>query len=215
MHKALLSVSFSGTIDPRVGTASTLSSTLFGRTRGAVLAILFGHVGESYYLRQLARMTGITLGPVQRELRQLADAGLVTKKTLGTQTFFSANEASPIFAEMRAIVAKTVGIRDILLAALSPLATNIDLAFVYGSVARSREGQQSDVDLMIVGGVHFADVVDRIANAQKTLNREINPTVYTANEFRGTLRSTFLKTVLGESKLFLIGDEDVLRELGK
>jgi predicted nucleotidyltransferase len=198
-----------------MGTASTLSSTLFGRTRGAVLAILFGHVGESYYLRQLARMTGITLGPVQRELRQLVDAGLVTKKTLGTQTLFSANEASPIFAEMRAIVAKTVGIRDILLAALSSLAANIDLAFVYGSVARSREGQQSDVDLMIVGGVHFADVVDRIANAQKTLNREINPTIYTANEFKSKMRGSFLKTVLGEKKLFIIGDENVLGELGQ
>jgi predicted nucleotidyltransferase len=146
---------------------------------------------------------------------QLVDAGLVTKKTLGTQTLFSANEASPIFAEMRTIVAKTVGIRDTLLAALSPLVAKIDLAFVYGSVARSREGQQSDVDLMIVGGVHFADVVDRIANAQKTLNREINPTVYTANEFRGKLRGNFLKTVLGENKLFLIGDEDVLRKLGQ
>jgi predicted nucleotidyltransferase len=197
-----------------MGTASTLSSTLFGRTRGAVLAVLFGHVGESYYLRQLARMTGITLGPVQRELRQLVDAGLVTKKTLGTQTFFSANEAGPIFAEMRAIVAKTVGIRDTLLAALSPLAAKIDLAFVFGSVARSREGQQSDVDLMVVGSVQFEDVVDRIANAQKTLNREINPTVYTVNEFKSKMRGNFLKTVLGEKKLFIVGDENALGELG-
>jgi hypothetical protein len=68
---------------------------------------------------------------------------------------------------------------------------------------------------MIVGEVHFADVVDRIANAQKTLSREINPTVYTVNEFKGKLRGNFLKTVLGESKLFLIGDEDVLRKLGQ
>ena len=68
---------------------------------------------------------------------------------------------------------------------------------------------------MIVGSVRFEDVVDRIANAQKTLNREINPTVYTANEFKSKLRGNFLKTVLGESKLFLIGDEDVLRELGQ
>jgi hypothetical protein len=60
------------------------------------------------------------------------------QKESGNPTLFSANEASPIFAEMRAIVAKTVGVRDILLAALSPLAANIDLAFVYGSVARSR-----------------------------------------------------------------------------
>ena len=54
-----------------------------------------------------------------------------------------------------------------------------------------------------------------IADAQKTLNREINPTVYTAREFTGKLRGNFLKTVLGGKKLFLIGDEDDLRELGR
>jgi predicted nucleotidyltransferase len=196
-----------------MGTASTLSSTLFGRTRGAVLAVLFGHVGDSYYLRQLARVTGIALGPVQRELRQLVGAGLVTKKTLGTQALYSANEASPVFDEMKNLVAKTVGIHDVLQAALHPLESKIHLAFVYGTVARSRESQQSDVDLMIVGGVHFANVVDRIANAQKTLNREINPTVYRVNEFKSKMRGNFLKTVLGEKKLFIIGDESVLGEL--
>lgn len=197
-----------------MGTITALSDTLFGRTRGAVLAVLFGHVGEAYYLRQLARMTGIALGPVQRELRQLVDAGLVNRKTLGTHTLYSANEASPVFTEMRSLVAKTVGIHDVLLAALEPLERKINLAFVYGSVARSRERQQSDIDLMIVGNVHFANVVERIADAQKTLNREINPTVYSVNEFKSKVRGNFLKTVLSEKKLFLIGDENVLRELG-
>ena len=194
---------------------ATLSDTLFGRTRGAVLAVLYGHAGESYYLRQLARMTGITLGPVQRELRQLVDAGLVTKRIQGTQTLFTANASSPIFAEMRSIVAKTVGMHDVLLTALSPLKSKIDLAFVYGSVARSGETAQSDIDLMVVGTARFADVVERIADAQKTLNRGINPTVYTAKEFSSKLRGNFLKTVLGGKKLFIIGDEDDLRELGR
>jgi predicted nucleotidyltransferase len=198
-----------------MGTASALSDTLFGRTRGAVLAVLYGHVGESYYLRQLARMTGITLGPVQRELRQLVDAGLVTRKTLGTHTLYSANDASPVFSEMRSLVAKTVGIHDVLLAALRPLERKINLAFVYGSVARSRESYQSDIDLMIVGRVRFEDVIERMADAQKTLNREINPTIYTVNEYRSKVRGNFLKTVLGEKKLFIIGDENVLRELGR
>jgi len=197
-----------------MGTAITLSDTLFGRTRGALLAVLYGHVGESYYLRQLARMTGIALGPVQRELRQLVDAGLVTKRIQGTQTLFNANESSPIFAEMRSLVAKTVGMHDVLLASLRPLEKKIDLAFVYGSVARVGETEQSDVDLMVVGTARFADVVGRIADAQKTLNREINPTVYTAREFTRKLHGNFLKTVLGGKKLFLIGDENDLRELG-
>ena len=159
-------------------------------------------------------MTGIALGAVQREVRQLVDAGLVNRKTLGTHTLYSANESCPVFAEMRSLVAKTVGIHDVLMAALQPVERNINLAFVYGSVASSRESHQSDIDLMIVGRVHFANVVEQIADAQKTLNREINPTVYTVKEFRSKVRGNFLKTVLDEKKLFLIGDENVLRELG-
>ena len=198
-----------------MGTVATLSDTLFGRTRGALLAVLYGNVGEAFYLRQLARRTEITLGAVQRELRQLVDAGLVTRKTLGSQTFYSANQASPVFEEMRSLVTKTVGVHDVLMEALRPLEKKINVAFVYGSLARSGEHAASDVDLMIVGRVHFEDVVEHLAEAQRTLNREINPTVYSTSEFRDKLRGNFLKTVLTGKKLFLIGDESDVRDLGK
>jgi predicted nucleotidyltransferase len=211
----LLAVPFSDTIDPGMGTTHILSSTLFGRTRGAVLALLYGHVGESFYLRQLARRTEIALGPVQREIRQLVDAGLVKRETQGKQIRFSANRGSPVFDEIKSLVAKTVGMHDVLAATLSPLRRKIDLAFVYGSVARSSETERSDVDLMIVGTVDFGTVVERLADAQQTLNREINPTVYSVREFVSKVRGNFLKTVLVEKKLFLIGDENVLRELGQ
>lgn len=192
-----------------------LSRTLFGRTRGAVLAVLYGHVGDSFHLRQLSRLTKITLGAVQRELRQLVDAGLVTRKTLGNYVFYSANDRSPVFSEMKSLVTKTVGIHDVLLAALNPLKEKISLAFVYGSTARLKENTESDVDLMIVGRVHFPDVIEHLVDAQRILNREINPTVYSTREFGKKFRGNFLKTVLSENKLFLIGDEGVVRELGQ
>jgi predicted nucleotidyltransferase len=198
-----------------MGTGSTLSNTLFGRTRGAVLSILYGHVGESFYLRQLARDTEIALGPVQREIRQLVDSGLVARKIVGAQTLYSANQQSPVFAEIKNLVAKTVGMHDVLYEALDPLRKKINLAFVYGSVARSGEAEHSDVDLMVVGKVDFSAVVSKLADAQRTLNREINPTVYSVKEFRGKVRGNFLKNVLAEKKLFIIGDENVLRELGQ
>jgi predicted nucleotidyltransferase len=198
-----------------MGTGSTLSNTLFGRTRGAVLSILYGHVGESFYLRQLARDTEIALGPVQREIRQLVDAGLVARKIVGAQTLYSANQQCPVFAEIKNLVAKTVGMHDVLYEALDPLRKKINLAFVYGSVARSGEAEHSDVDLMVVGKVDFSAAVSKLADAQRTLNREINPTVYTVKEFRGKVRGNFLKNVLAEKKLFIIGDENVLRELGQ
>lgn len=130
-----------------MGTVSVHSNTLFGRTRGAALSIFYGHVGESFYLRQLARRTGIALGPVQREVRQLVDAGLVTRRIVGGRTLYSANQESPVFAEIKSLVTKTVGMHDVLFVALDPLRKKINLAFVYGSVARSSEMEQSDTDL--------------------------------------------------------------------
>ena len=112
-------------------------------------------------------------------------------------------------------MAKTVGIHDVLLDALRPLQKKISLAFVYGSTARSKENAESDVDLMIVGRVHFADVIEHLPEAQTALNREINPTVYSTHEFASKVKGNFLKTVLSAKKLFLIGDESVLRELGQ
>jgi uncharacterized protein len=198
-----------------MGTVSVLSNTLFGRTRGALLSIFYGHVGESFYLRQLARRTSIALGPVQREVRQLVDAGLVIRKIVGGRTLYSANQESPVFLEIKSLVTKTVGMHDVLSVALDPLRKKINLAFVYGSVARSSEREQSDIDLMVVGKVDFGTVVSKLSEAQKTLNREINPTVYSVKEFRDKMRGNFLKTVLSEKKLFVIGDENVLRELGQ
>ena len=208
-------VPLTGTIDPTMGTATILSDTLFGRTRGAVLSVLYGHVGESFYLRQLARLTGKSLGPVQREIRQLVDAGLVARKIEAARTLYSANQDSPVFAEIKSLVAKTIGMHDVLYSALETLRRKIKLAFVYGSVARSGETRESDVDLMVVGKVEFASVVSKLADAQKALNREINPTVYSIKEFQSKLRGNFLKNVLAEKKLFIIGDENVLRELGE
>jgi predicted nucleotidyltransferase len=198
-----------------MGTSNILSETLFGQTRGAVLSVLYGHVGKAFYLRQLARLTDIALGPVQREMQQLVAAGLVTRKAIGPQTLYTANQKSPVFREIKNLVNKTVGMHDVLAKALNPLHERINFAFVFGSVPRLRETEQSDVDLMIVGKVDFDEVVERLAEAEKTLNREINPTVYSIREFGKKVRGNFLKTVLAEKKLFIIGDEDDLRELGQ
>jgi predicted nucleotidyltransferase len=102
-----------------------------------------------------------------------------------------------------------------LLAALEPLRKKIKVAFVYGSVAQSRETARSDVDLMVIGNIGFGAIVEKLADAQRTLNREINPTVYSEKEFQKKLRESFLKNVLASEKLFVLGDENVLRELGQ
>jgi predicted nucleotidyltransferase len=177
--------------------------------------MLYGHTNRSFYLRQLARDTGSGHGAVQRELAQLAELGLVVRTAQGNQVLYRANARSPVFTELKSLITKTVGIHDTLRSALATLGLKVEVAFVYGSVARNEEQPNSDVDVMILGEASFGDVVAALSPAQKTLGREVNPSVFSTTEFRSKVRARnhFLKKVLGEKKLFVIGTQDELAKL--
>jgi predicted nucleotidyltransferase len=194
-----------------------LSKTLFSKTRRAVLSLLYSHVDDAYYLRQIVRAAGVGLGTVQRELKQLSDAGIIRRIVRGHQVYYQANSECPVFAELKNLVVKTVGVGAALQAALTPLGDRIDVAFIYGSIARSEEHRDSDVDVLIVGKVTFAEIVSSLNEAQKVIGREINPTVYPPAEFRSKLAAGhhFLNSVLRGPMFFLIGDKRELARLAK
>jgi predicted nucleotidyltransferase len=197
-------------------TANSPGNVLFGQTRGGILALLYGHVDESFYVREVARHLGTSVGAVQRELAKLSEVGLINRSGVGNQVFYQANRNSPVFGEMRALVAKTVGIFRVLSSALEPLANRIAVAFVYGSIARQEEKADSDVDLMIVGKVTLDEVLAHLGNLEASLGRTVNPTVYSSREYKAKISSGnhFLNAVMQGEKVFLLGDEDELRKMG-
>ena len=199
-----------------MSTTRGLADLLFGRTRGAVLALLYGRADQSFYTRAIAREVDASVGAVQRELENLSKVGLILRKSVGNQVFYQANRDTPIFPEMRALINKTIGIFGVLRSALRPLSKQIVAAFVYGSVAREEETAQSDVDLMVVGKATLEQVLSRLSMVEKGIGRSINPTVYSVTEFKSKLAadSHFLTSVLKGHKVFLLGDEDELRKVG-
>lgn len=190
------------------------ASLLFGAYRRGVLALLLLRPEQSLHVREIARATGKAPGTLLRELNALAVAGVLARRRVGNQVHFQANAACPIFEDLRNILKKTVGVADVLREALAPLAGKIRAAFVYGSIARGEERAGSDIDLMVVGEVSFADIVAALAPAQELLRREVNPNVYPALELRRKLAAgePFLRRVLADRKIFIIGDEDDLRQ---
>jgi predicted nucleotidyltransferase len=199
-----------------VSTNSNLSAALFGQTRRAVLALLYGHPDEAYYLRQLARLGKLGLGSVQREVKRLAKAGILQRTVRGNQVYYQANPECPVFAELKGLMVKTAGAVDVLHEALSQLGDQIKVAFIYGSMARLQQMNGSDLDLMVVGAVSFGEVVAALNPAQGVVHREINPTVYSAAEFKSKLKARhhFLLSVLRNEKVFVVGDEhELLRSL--
>lgn len=194
----------------------SLSNVLFGRTRRAILGLLYGHPDEAYYLRQLVRLAGLGLGAAQREVKRLAEAGIIRRTVRGRQVYYQANPECPLFGELKSLVVKTAGAADLLRDGLASLAGRIRVAFIYGSVAGLKQKSGSDVDLMVIGDVSFGDVVAALGAAQELLHREINPTVYSPAEFKRKLkaRQHFLSSVLKTEKVFVMGDQHELARLG-
>jgi predicted nucleotidyltransferase len=197
--------------------SKAVADLLFGKGRGAILGLLYEHPDQSFYYRQLTReLNGLSVGTLQRELGTLSRLGLIERSMVGKQVFYRANRSHPLFPELRALVSKTVGVIPMLRLALAPLADRISVAFIYGSMARQEERADSDIDLMVVGRARFEDVLTKLGNIEASVRRAVNPTVYSTAEFKTKLTSGnhFLNSVVRGDKIFLIGDEDDLREVG-
>lgn len=193
---------------------TSTADALFPAVRQRVLAVLFGSPDRSFYANELIALARSGSGAVQRELASLLAAGLITVRDQGNQKHYQANAASPVFAELRGLVLKTVGLADVLRAALAPLAGQITMAFVYGSVARREDTAASDVDVLIVSdALGYAEVFGALEGAAQTLGRTINPTLYTRAELarRRAQDNAFVTRVLDQPRIWLMGDEEVLR----
>jgi len=192
-----------------------LSTVLFSKTRGAILGLLYRNTDQFFYLREIVRKTGVGIGAAQRELKQLTDSGIIKRTARGNQVYYQTNTDCPVFKELKGLIIKTVGVADILKEALIPLSEKIKAAFIYGSFVQGTERNNSDVDIMIIGDTTFAEVTSALSDAQTKLSREVNPTVYPVKEIQTKIAQNhhFVKTVISEKKIFLIGDENVLKKL--
>ena len=194
-----------------------MADALFTTTQQRVLALLFGQPDRSFFTKELIDLAGVGSGAVQRELGRLQQSGLIVQTVVGNQKHYQANAAAPIHAELRSIVAKTLGPAEALRPALAPIADELQLALLYGSVARQRDTANSDIDLLLVSDtLTLEQVYAALAPAEKQLRRIVSPTLYTPAEFHKRLaqNNPFLTRLLAGETVALIGDKDVFAAPG-
>lgn len=188
---------------------TSLADALFTTTQQRVLALIFGQPHRSFYASELIERTGSGSGAVQRELKRLESSGLVTIRRIGNQKHYQANPDSPVFGELSGLVRKTVALVEPIREALASLVDRIDLAILYGSVAKGTDTASSDIDILIVGdGLTLEDIYAALSPVESTLERRITPTLYTRKEFsdRKAANNAFLGRVLSSEHLTLIGE---------
>jgi len=152
------------------GAGQTLSNLLFGAYRHRVLSLLYLRPGDRFHVRMISRLTGVPAGSLHRELRQLADAGLLVAARSGNQVQYGANEASPVFHELASMLDKTAGstptlndhaaeytvepagrLPEIDTKALAAVCRKFGIRklSLFGSAARNELRPDSDVDLLV------------------------------------------------------------------
>jgi predicted nucleotidyltransferase len=177
------------------------------KNRQLLLGALFGQPGRAWYAAELAKHLGVLRSGVQRDLKALTGAGLLKSHRKGHMVFFQANEKAPVFPELHGLMLKTIGLVDVLQEALAPMQEEIQVAFVYGSIAAAREEPDSDVDLMIVGSAQRMRLSRPLQEAGVKLGRVVNLTLFGPGEFKAKRKQHFLSAVLDKPKLFVIGTE--------
>ena len=191
-----------------------LSSIISSGTRRKILTQFLSHPDEKYYVRQLAVILGISVGTIHRELVRLLDSGILNSDNVGNLRFFRVNKAAPVFRELKQIIFKTEGVQGRLKAELKNL-KGLKAAFIYGSFARGEENAHSDIDLFLLGEISEDELIQKISDLEGEFDREINFTIYTAADFKKEMKkeTSFLKDVIHNPKIFLVGARGVLNVL--
>jgi predicted nucleotidyltransferase len=205
-------------IVPDMGTKAAsasmgLAGALFSPVQQRVLGLLFGQPGRRFQSAELIRLAESGTGAVHRQLGRLEKSGWVTVTRLGNQKYYQANADCPAFAELQSLITKTVGLVEPLRRALEPLAREIEIAFVYGSIAKGTDKAGSDIDVLVVSErLGYPELFTALQSAEAVLARSVNPNVMTPRDWRArrSEKGSFAARIAAQPHLFVIGSDDDL-----
>jgi len=192
----------------------SLKDAVFTDSQAKVYLWIYGQPERAYHMSELRRLTGLGSASLQREINRLVVAGLANSTLQGNQRQISANRQSPLFKELSDLTRKVMGAAALLKEALLPIEQKIEVAFLYGSVAKQSDTAESDIDIMIIGSdLTLSALLDQLLPVEEMLCRKVNPTCYTVNEFKKRLSDTdsFVNKVLSQPIIQLFGNIDEFR----
>jgi len=180
---------------------------LFGTSalRRDVLAWFYARPEAVAHPRELARRLGRPPQVVGRELARLEAAGVLTSENIGRTRRYRVDSESPIAADVKSLVAKTIGVEARLRAALGDV-PGLEEASIYGSYARGTDRATSDIDVLIIGAVDRIWLSEALIRLEQDLGRDINVTTYTRRERDELLKTgdSFLKDVSSGARVLLL-----------
>jgi predicted nucleotidyltransferase len=183
---------------------------LRSKARQRLLTYYFTNRTARHHLRDLAARLNIDPSNLSKELRRLETEGLFHSEVNGRQKYFQLNREYSLFAEVRGIVAKTVGAVPLIAGSLKKI-QGIEEAYLYGSFARNQQDARSDVDVLVIGSPKGTILAEAMQKLERQLGREINYTVVSRKELRSrrSRKDAFIENLWHNKRVPLIGAVDI------
>lgn len=177
-----------------------------GRLRA--LRALFAEPGRGFGQRELAAEAGLDPGGVARLLKRWTAAGLVTRRQQdGLPRYYAS--ADPALAPLVTLMQQDTALVRTLREALAGMA-GVELALIFGSVARGAAGAASDLDLLVLGSVSELKLNAALKPVGRALGRAVRATACTMASFKNQLRGgeCFAQGIVQGPRVALIGEFD-------
>ena len=178
-----------------------MTSLFSSAIRAEVLALLLNNPDEKFYMREIATLVRKNPSGVKRELDNLEKMGILISKRVANLKYFQAEKKSPLFAELKNLIAKSLGIHGALKALLKT--SNVKIAFIFGPYAESEDADA--VSLLIVGSNTLP--MESIREIEEKFGKKVHITVIDENEFKSRKESgeAELEKLLSGNKIMLMG----------
>ena len=192
-----------------------LQQILGSHARAEILKILFTPEHKKVHLREISRKASLSAPVLQRELRQLAELGLISAEKDGNRVNFSANTSHQLYPVLCDLVLKTEGAVSLLEQAFAGSAA--EFVFIFGSVAKGTATAASDIDLFVIGNCGLREITRRIHSVAPQIGQEVNPYAISRDDFIRRLHENdhFLREIINSPKIFLKGTEDEFDAMAK
>lgn len=178
-----------------------LKSLFSSAIRADVLSLLLNSPDEKFYVREIATLLRKNPSGVKRELDKLEGMGIISSEKVANLKYFQSDRNSPLFVELKDLIAKSLGLPGALKSLLR--ANGIKIAFIYGSYA---EGEDSHtVDLVVVGPSTPAFLMG-LQDLEKKFGKRMNCMVIDEDDYKTKKRKdSNLKRILAEKRITLMG----------
>lgn len=161
----------------------TLSSKIIiwqSNTALKLLLFFFEHPTQEFYEKQVSSETKISLGAVNKYLRELASENFLNLETKGKMKFFKLNRGNIIVKMLKTAYNLSLPI----VCSLTYLGERFNIKiYLYGSAARGEDIEDSDWDILVIGNVKLNEIEKELNSIRGKFNKKIKPMVFTPSEW--------------------------------